>query len=259
MKDLKKISFNAEIIEQRELSPDIFKITLSPLSPIIEPEPGQFFMLSVSEGYDPLLKRPLSIYNYSPERLEFLYRIRGRGTAILSKKREGQVLSVTGPFGRPYPEPGRVEGEILIIAGGMGIASLNYLIKKFLKGPYNLRLLFGARTGEELSCLSPDIRDIPLWISTEDGSGGSYGTVIDLLKEYLSESIPAVIYACGPRPVLKAVDEMAVKRGIKAYLSVEERMACGMGVCLGCVVMTKEGYKRVCREGPVFESGEILW
>lgn len=254
------ISFCAEILQHEKLTSQIFKITLRPLEPLKEPLPGQFFMLSVSEGYDPFLRRPLSIYNFEDGNLQFLYRIRGRGTSILSNKRIGQILSLTGPFGRPYPEPAQ-KTEVFIVAGGLGIASINYLTKRLIMRGQRPWLLYGARTRDELRLLS----DISaeglhrLFTITEDGSGPEKGTVIDLLEKCLEETTPSLIYACGPGPVLKIVDEMSQNIGAEAYLAVEERMACGIGVCLGCAIKTKKGYRRVCREGPVFREGEIVW
>lgn len=256
------ISFRAEIIENRRVASDIFKLTVKPLELFLEPLAGQFFMLQVGEGFDPLLRRPLSIYDTLESSLVFLYRIRGRGTTLLSQKKGGQIISLTGPFGKPYPEPD--SREVLLVAGGLGIASLNYLIRRLSEKGYLLRLLVGARTRDEIILsdrLMPFVSE--LLIATDDGSEGVKGTVLDLLQEkgltHDESKGKPVIYACGPGPLLRAVDAFAMRGGLRAYLSVEERMACGMGACLGCVIMTRDGYKRVCKEGPVFREGDILW
>lgn len=252
------ISFQAEIIENTAITPYIFKLTLNPLESFYEPLPGQFFMLSVSETLDPLLKRPFSIYNFKDSELQFLYRIRGRGTRLLSEKTQGQRISLAGPFGTPYPEPEDIHKEVWVIAGGLGIASLNFLIKRLLSKGQKLKVLYGARTGPEHKLLDDISGSCELLIATEDGTAGLKGTVLDLFNA-LSLQPADLIYACGPQPVLSFIDRKAQEMGLKAYLSVEERMACGIGVCLGCVIKTKDGYKRVCREGPVFREGEILW
>lgn len=254
------ISFQTEIVENTAITTDVFKLTLDPLESFNEPFPGQFFMLSVSESYDPLLKRPLSIYDLRDGQLQFLYRIRGRGTRLLSKKTKGQRISITGPFGTAYPEPEDIQQEVWIVGGGLGIASLNFLIKRLLKKGQRLKLLYGARTGPELKILEDISGFCELFIATEDGSEGLKGTVLDLFNHHaLSLNPQVLIYACGPQPVLSFIDRKAQELGIRAYLSVEERMACGIGVCLGCVIKTKNGHKRVCKEGPVFREGEILW
>jgi dihydroorotate dehydrogenase electron transfer subunit len=253
-----QIFFTSVILENTPLTHEIFKLTIKPHSEIKPPLPGQFFMLQVGEGFDPLLKRPFSLYDINSPELQFLYRIRGRGTAMLSQKRAGQIISITGPFGRPYPEPEKTE-KVLIVAGGMGIASLNYLVKGLLEKGHTLRLLYGARTREEASLININSERLIKVISTDDGSLGKKATVVELLEDTIKEDLPDVIYACGPQAVLRAVDQKAKALGIKAFLSVEERMACGIGVCLGCVIKTEGGYRRVCREGPVFREGEIIW
>ncbi len=250
--------FTSTILENTPVTHEIFKITIKPHSEIKPPLPGQFFMLQVGEGFDPLLKRPFSLYDINRTELQFLYRIRGRGTSILSQKRPGQMISITGPFGRPYPEPEKNE-TVLVVAGGMGIASLNYLVKCLLGKGYTIRLLYGARTREETSLIDINSERLIKVISTDDGSAGKKATVVELFEDNIKGDLPDVIYACGPQAVLRAVDQKAKALGIKAFLSVEERMACGIGVCLGCVIKTEGGYRRVCREGPVFREGEIIW
>ncbi len=253
------ISFKAEIVENTAITPDIFKLTLRPLDSFSEPLPGQFFMLSVSESHDPLLKRPFSIFNFKDRELQFLYRIRGRGTRLLSEKKQGQRISLTGPFGKSYPQPDKSTQEVWIVTGGLGIASLNFMINRLTGEGQRLKVLYGARTGPELRILE-DIRVKEILIATEDGTEGFTGTVLDLFNSYSMNLQPSsLIYACGPQAVLSFIDQKAQERGIKAYLSLEERMACGFGVCLGCVIKTKEGYKRVCKEGPVFREGEVIW
>ncbi|MCX7793446.1 MAG: dihydroorotate dehydrogenase electron transfer subunit [Thermodesulfovibrionales bacterium] len=253
------ISFQAEIIENTAITPDIFKLILNPLESFYEPMPGQFFMLSVSESYDPLLKRPFSVYDLKDKNLEFLYRIRGRGTGLLSEKKPGQRISVTGPFGKPYPEHDSAL-SVWIVAGGLGIASLNFLVQRLVSRGQKPKVFYGARTGAEL-IITGDIKDFcEVFTITEDGSSGQKGNVIDLFNNLIHSSpFPELIYACGPQAVLSFIDRKAQEMGVKAYLSIEERMACGMGACLGCVVKTKEGYKRVCKEGPVFREGELIW
>jgi dihydroorotate dehydrogenase electron transfer subunit len=227
---------------------------------MVAPAPGQFYMLEVSGGYDPLLRRPFSLYRMIPGGFQILYRIKGKGTSLLSAMKEDTELDFLGPLGNFYPLP--AEGEFpVVVAGGIGIASVHSLIEKLSGRAY---VVYGAKIEDELfmmSELEKDSKD--LLLCTEDGSCGKKGTVIDVL-EHLMAGISGyrerpVIYSCGPIPMLRAMAGFASGKGVRAYVSLEEHMACGIGACLGCVVRTVSGYKRVCREGPVFDAGEVLW
>ena len=253
-------SFRAIIRENRPVHASHNLLSLTVPEAVSSPSPGQFYMIEVNKGTDPLLKRAFSLFRRTPEDLQILYRVRGRGTEILKRMKEGTVLDMLGPLGNSYPMPG--DHTIpLIVAGGIGIASVYSLVER-LAG--RALLFYGCRTGEDLLMLreAGQLARETL-ISTDDGSEGARGTAADLLQEYLSRR-PAdepryVIYACGPRPLLEAVAKISSSRRIPSYVAMEEHMACGIGACLGCVVNTREGYKRVCKEGPVFRSTEILW
>ncbi len=217
-------------------------------------QPGQFFMLGIPGRLDPLLKRPFGYFRVKEDALEFLYRLRGKATAIMSVLDAGDEVEIIGPLGEPYPLP-KPKKVPLLVAGGTGIASLYPLADAF--GGEAL-ILYGGRNSDEL-LLTEELRGIcrVLGLATEDGSVGVKGTVIDLLKEFLAgkNKNRHVVYACGPRGMLKAVSEL----GLEGYVSVEERMACGIGVCLGCAVKTSTGHKRACKEGPVFRIGEVVF
>lgn len=217
-------------------------------------------MIGVEGDYDPLLKRPLSILRGDSSKLSFLYRIRGRGTGLLRNMGQGTVIDLLGPLGNAYPLPefGKIP---LLVAGGVGIASLFPLAERLGK---DSRLFYGARTGRDLLLLE-EIRDFTshICLATDDGSEGEKGSILGVLIRFLDKE-PAgadkyVVYACGPSPMLRALSETADARGIQAYLSMEEHMACGIGACLGCVVKTVNGHQRVCAEGPVFPAEEIVW
>ncbi len=225
-----------------------------------EPLPGQFYMIEVNRGTDPLLKRAFSLFRRTTDGFQVMYRIKGRGTALLSKMKRGDLLDVLGPLGSPYPVPSGDQMP-LVIAGGIGIASV-FPFLLALRG--KAVLFYGARSGDEIFMLD-EIKKMcsKVFISTDDGSLGTKGTIIDVLDNYLNSSLAEgnryVVYACGPHPMLKAVSAVSASNGITAYISMEEHMACGLGACLGCVVKTTGGYKRVCKEGPVFSAEEIVW
>jgi len=225
-----------------------------------EPLPGQFYMIEVNRGNDPLLKRAFSLFRRTPGGFQLMYRIKGRGTSLLREMKVGDTIQVLGPLGSGYPAP--LQGQVpLIVAGGIGIASVFPFLQAQRGGAV---LFYGAKSTDELFVLDElKVMSRGMFISTVDGSLGLRGNVIELLDNFMdsnkSDKGEYVLYACGPHSMLKAVSKLAALRCVRAYIAMEENMACGLGSCLGCVVKTKTGYKRVCKEGPVFNSEEIVW
>jgi dihydroorotate dehydrogenase electron transfer subunit len=275
--------FTAEIINNLPLNNKNVLLTIKPLEPVPLPEPGQFYMLAVSQSHDPLLKRPFSFFRKTPEGIQFLYEVRGRGTTIMKDFKSGEVINALGPLGKGYPEP-ESDSIPLLIAGGIGIASVFPLIEAYSNRAY---VFYGARDKAGLLMLN-ELKGLSdkLNISTDDGSMGKQGTVVDLLSDFLTSHSSLVtrplLYACGRKSMLEAVSRIALEKGIKGYISAEENMACGVGACLGCAIkakgiranpplppFTKGGrggiikseilYKMVCKEGPVFPVEEIVW
>ncbi len=226
--------------------------------------PGQFVMLRVSENRDPLLARPFGISSLpSRSSIELIYRVVGRGTLLLTGMEAGHSLGLLGPIGNgfPVPEPGAAP---VLIAGGSGFPPLYFFS---LRHGTSAHVFLGARNRE---CLPPSgivksFREAAagVHISTEDGSAGKKGMTTDLLNAFLArreQKTRLVVYACGPHAMLAAVSKSAADHAVPCFVSLEERMACGLGACMGCSVgMKAGGYKRVCKEGPVFDSREIEW
>jgi dihydroorotate dehydrogenase electron transfer subunit len=253
--------FKASVKENKKITENHYLLTLHPLDNIKTPDPGQFFMLSVDSGLDPLLKRPFSLHRWLDGDFQLLYRVLGKATAILKSKRDGEVIEVLGPLGNSFPLDNEPE-QIILVAGGIGIAPLLALADR--TSDAKPLLYYGARTENELLRLD-EFRSLGIEtvISTDDGSSGHKGLITDILEEFLTSHASRVtdyrVYACGPKPMLKALSELTKKHNIKTFMALEESMACGIGTCLGCVVNTTDGYRRVCKEGPVFESAEIVW
>lgn len=252
--------FKAEVLDNSFVAESFKLITLSPDSGALGPLPGQFYMLESGRSTDPLLKRPFSIFRFDDGGLRFLYRVRGRGTASIAGFNKGDVINVVGPLGKAYPEP---HGQFIAIAGGVGIASLYSFIEK---KPGKAVLFYGARNARELLYYDEAEKlSARAFSTTDDGSAGEKGFVTDKLTEFIkSEGKSMPVYACGPHPMLKKVAEIAKQNNLKCYVSLEEHMACGIGACLGCVVKAKSfdreyEYKRVCKEGPVFDAAGVLW
>jgi len=255
----------ANITQNTQIAPDIYLMEIE--AEIAEAaQPGQFLHIRCSDTFAPLLRRPISISDADKKtgKVEIIYRVIGQGTHLLCQKRPGDRLDIIGPLGRGFPMP--EEGKTsIIIGGGIGVAPLLYLAKQIAKDHKNghLPLTFlGFATKQEafgidfLSSLG-----IKATICTDDGTLGYKGFPTTLFKEHLSQyqdKSNLIIYACGPKPLLSSIKDIAAGEHITAYLSLEERMACGVGACLGCSVKSSQaGYKKVCKDGPVFEAGEI--
>jgi dihydroorotate dehydrogenase electron transfer subunit len=241
-------------------------------------KPGQFVHIQVSDTYDPLLRRPLSIAGIDQDREEvtIYYRVAGKGTDLLTRISVNEQVSALGPLGTGFTIPHT--GELLLIAGGIGVFPLYSLIQVLSTAKVSVKLLWGGENQEFLE--SADFNylkylGVDYEVSTLDGSLGYQGLVTDLLEKELKTSKTPTgkeiksarllrAAACGPRGMLKAVTAICLKNDIPVEVSLEERMACGIGACLGCVctVRGKDGNlkrKRVCKEGPVFDGEEVAW
>ncbi len=225
--------------------------------------PGQFFMLRAGEHPDTYLPRAFSWYRQeAPDRLSFLFRVQGPGTRHLGGLRAGDHLYALGPLGHGFTLPERPVRAALL-GGGVGVPPLWGLARNLLAGGSEVLALIGARSGahlvgaEEIAALGAEVR-----LATDDGSAGRKGLLTDLLE---GEQVDA-LYACGPEPMLRRVQEISLGAGLPAELALEAPMACGYGVCMGCVVERTRPqdelgdygrYARVCREGPVFRAEEV--
>jgi len=254
--------FKAEIAENKKLNNDCNLLTFVPFRKPAEPKPGQFFMIGMEGDYDPLLKRPFSLFRRTPRGFQILYRIRGRGTSLMRNLGRGSVIHVLGPLGNSYPMPPKDHAPV-IVAGGIGIASVFSLAERLAAAKNKAHIYYGARGASDLLMVGALKKAAKrLSLTTDDGSCGERGCITDMLSVFswgASSERNTVIYACGPRKMLETVAGIAAGRGIEAYVSMEENMACGIGACLGCVVKTVSGHKRVCKEGPVFNAKEIVW
>ncbi len=238
--------------------------------------PGQFAMLSAGAQQavhrtDPLLPRPMAVYRAQPgvhrADVEILYKVVGRGTALLAEALPGQRVSIVGPLGNAFPPPHARE-RVVIVAGGTGIASV-YELAARLARVQPVEILFGARTAGDLMAQKDfEALGLPLRVATEDGSAGERGLVTELLEAALGGPSGGVespardrrIYVCGPTPMMRRCAEIASRHGVPCIAALENAMACGFGVCLGCATpLRKGGYALVCRDGPAFDAASIDW
>jgi dihydroorotate dehydrogenase electron transfer subunit len=257
---------NAKITSKTQLSAEHFQIRLS--CPYIAQNivPGQFIQVRLSKlSSDPLLCRPFAVYRIDGDFIDILFKLVGKGTRLLSEKFVGDELEITGPLGNGFPIDDSFN-TALLVAGGMGIAALRLLVEKLER---KIIILLGACSEDMLLGIDDLVASgVSVLTATEDGSCGYRGMVSQLLEHVISEgkhnADDCRIYSCGPMPMMKAIAEIAIKHNIRAYISLEEKMACGLGACLGCAceVRSSDGkihYKMVCADGPVFDVQEIVW
>lgn len=237
----------AVVRANRRLGGEVFELVAVWDGPA--PAPGQFFMLR-AERSAVLLGRPISVHAADDSSLSFVIAERGTGTRELAELREGESLMLEGPLGGAWPLPADEGGRVALVGGGIGLAPLFFLARSLAANSYDL--FAGYRSGSwGLEGLAPG----RLRVFTEDGSVGARGRVLD-------DFDPApfsAIYACGPEPMLRKIAEIAATSGKRSWLSLERRMACGVGACLGCTVRTTGGNRRACVEGPIFGAEEVLF
>lgn len=247
----------AKVISQESIATGVYSMWIQTKDIAKEAVAGQFISVYCKDG-SKLLPRPISICEIDKKHdaLRIVYRVVGGGTEEMSGYAEGDTIDILGPLGNGFLQK---EKKAILIGGGIGIPPMIELAKE-LKSKSHVQIVAGYR--DELFLTEELKANGILYIATEDGSVGTKGTVIDAIRDnHLSADI---IYACGPTPMLKAVKEYAEKKGIKAQISLEEKMACGIGACLACVCQSKEkdhhsnvNNKRICKDGPVFWAEEV--
>jgi len=245
----------SRVESQTKINDNTFLLKVKSPSIAISASPGQFCNVKVSENTTPLLRRPFSICDVEGESVYFLFDIHGEGTKILSQKKIGDKLEILGPLGNGFQFQGDYETAI-IIAGGLGSAPFPFLTKK-LSDYKDVISLVGARNKDLV--ITHNLRNVS--VATDDGSIGFHGTVIDLLKrkiEALSKN-KFRIFACGPNPMLKALQLYCNESNLDCQISLESVMACGFGICQGCPIDSADGesYLLVCKDGPVFDSKAV--
>jgi len=280
------IRTKAEILVNQEIAPGHFKVVLK-LEDFSEPiRAGQFFHIRAGSDYDPLLRRPISVHRTgpTPDIVEILYKVVGKCTRLMSRRSKNTYLDAIGPLGNGFKVP-KSQSNFILIAGGMGVAPLVGLCEELAKfRKRSITVIIGAKTKDCVTC-KREFKDLgaEVIVVTDDGSEGEKGVSTDMLEPILKQFdlrkdgsspyttkdtaqitigdyCPEVgIYACGPTAMLKAVAKIAKYHRIQTQASLEERMGCGIGACLGCVVKTRTGYKRVCKDGPVFDLEDLIW
>lgn len=249
------------ILSNRKAGSDFYELTLKLAHPVKKTLPGQFCMLSVGDA-SRILRRPFGIFRQpSPSKISILYRLSGEGTRFLAQQKKGALLSILLPLGNGYPSAGLKGKSLYIVGGGIGLASVFPLLdvksgkKKFF---------YGAKTKSELYRFRRD-RRARWFVGTDDGSKGFAGSINIAVERELQKDVRMlggkniILMACGPEGMLRNLKARirSVSEDVRTYFSVEERMACGVGVCMGCVVKSEGQLKCSCKDGPVFDADKL--
>ncbi|MDX8365000.1 dihydroorotate dehydrogenase electron transfer subunit [Cytobacillus sp. IB215665] len=250
-----------EVVSQREIAQDIYELILQGELVTQMGEPGQFVHIKVSEGAEPLLRRPISIANVDKKNRQFtmIYRKEGLGTRVLSRINNGTV-NVLGPLGNGFPINETKQGNTaLLVGGGIGVPPLYELSKQLVAKGVKVIHVLGFQD-KQVAFYEQQFSELgSTYIATVDGSLGMKGFVTDVIDHYQFSF--DVLFSCGPTPMLKVIEDRYKDK--KAFISLEERMGCGIGACFACVCHTQEdpegtSYKKVCSDGPVFKVGEVV-
>jgi len=262
---------HAKIIRNDLLAPGIFRITLNAPEIASRATPGQFVMVKASDKGNPLLRRPFSIHQTTSNgAIQLLIKVLGRGTGYLARQKNGDMLEVLGPLGQGFTLNNQAT-KVCVVGGGVGVAPLYFLVKELLriKSAAQIKVLLGSATAKELVGFNDDFANlgtIPL-LATDDGTLGHHGFVTDLLPEELLEEDSCQVYACGPKPMMSKIAKLCAERNRPCQVSLETVMACGISACLGCTIKSSQAkmassgrpYLHVCKDGPVFNTGDVAW
>jgi len=251
----------ARVLSHEQLCENTFLMWLSCPPVARGAGPGRFLMLHCADGYDPLLPRPMSFHRFrdrdGERQFAVLYDVRGRGTAWLAERQPGDELTLFGPLGKGYAVSGEAQ-NLLLVAGGLGVAAVVALADEAVAAGRAVTLLQGARNAAKLFPPESLPSEVEVLSATDDGSAGHRGPVTDLLAGHLSWADQ--VFACGPNAMFRSMAdvlrEARTRKPVQALL--EERMACGTGICYGCAVFSRRGVRLVCRDGPRFELREVF-
>jgi dihydroorotate dehydrogenase electron transfer subunit len=250
------------IVKQQEIATNIFELVLEGKLVQQMREPGQFVHLKVTEGSVPLLRRPISICHVDKDNNQFtmLYRAEGEGTKLLSRRQAGELVDVLGPLGNGFPIDGVQEGETAcLVGGGIGIPPLYELSQQLVAKGVRVIHVLGFQSKDAVFYEEKFASLGETYVATADGSYGTKGFVTDVLTQY--DITFDVLYSCGPTPMLRALESRYQNK--KGFISLEERMGCGIGACFACVCHLQNdpnghSYKKICSDGPVFPIGEVV-
>lgn len=248
---------NSPVVETEQVSTNIFVQKIHSPEIARRIKPGQFLNIRVSENVFPLLRRPFSICDVEDENIFLMFNIMGEGTKILAHKNPGEMIDILGPLGNGFNLDENYDTAI-IVAGGLGAAPFPY-VTRYLNGKKNIFSFVGGRSSEDV--ITYKMQNV--LTSTDDGSLGYSGNVVQLLEENIGKIniSSSKVFACGPNIMLRALKEFCIKNNLECEVSTESAMACGFGICQGCPIESanqKDKYLLVCKDGPVFNARDVV-
>lgn len=251
---MKKNVTDAPVLENAAIADGIYRMVLHAEKIALAAQPGQFVMVMKPDDTGAFLRRPFGIADAGAGTVTIIYRLVGKGTRAFARMKQGELLSVEGPIGHGFTVGA---GKTLLVGGGLGIAPLLFLAKRLPEQPV---FLIGGRSEREVfwkELLAPLAEKI--YVTTDDGSFGTKGFTTTLLPDVLAKETPARVVTCGPTVMMQGIAKIVRDAGLPCEVSLEKRMACGIGVCLGCTFETTRGTrKKVCVDGPVFDAKEVF-
>ncbi len=256
---MKKFILDLTVTSNALIHENYALLKLTHHDPLPDMLPGQFAEIRIDGSPATFLRRPISIHNVDREANEvwFLVQVAGEGTRHLAQKKAGETLNAVLPLGNTFTMPAPLSGQVLLAGGGVGVAPLLYLGRHLKENGFVPTFLLGARSRKDLLQLAEFERYGKVHATTEDGSFGEKGYVTQ--HSLLKENSFSRIYACGPKPMMASVARYAQQHDTECEVSLENKMACGIGACLCCVENTTEGHLCVCKDGPVFNIKKLLW
>ncbi|MBF0123420.1 MAG: dihydroorotate dehydrogenase electron transfer subunit [Candidatus Omnitrophica bacterium] len=256
---MRKIQNVYRILSNTSVNGTYFRLVLDASSLAKAVKPGQFIQIKVADGFEPLFRRPFSVFRAQNGKVEIFYEPVGKGSQMLASRKKGESLDILGPLGKAFTVPSKSVKQIVFVAGGIGVAPFMMFSDLLKSHKAEKVLLYGGRTREHTFSLAEFKKNgVKTFIATDDGSVGVKGRVSELFSK-IKVAPTTMIYACGPKPMMAAVQRFVLANGLRGEASMEEIMACGLGACLGCSIPTTKGYQTVCHDGPVFDLEDLVF
>jgi dihydroorotate dehydrogenase electron transfer subunit len=256
---MQQIQNTYPVVDLKKVNATYFRLTFQAPALAKAVKPGQFIHIKVSEGFEPFFRRPFSVYRAYNGKVEIFFEPVGKGSRLLTTREKGDGLDVLGPLGKSFTLPSKDVKQIVFVAGGIGVAPFMIFSDMIKKHKAEKILLYGGRSKAHTFAMNGFKKNgVKVFTATDDGSVGVKGRVSELFSK-IAAAPSTMIYTCGPRPMMAAVQAFAKGNAIKGEGSCEEVMACGLGACLGCSIPTTKGYRTVCHDGPVFDLNELVF